>query len=191
MLGSDITGATSDTTYVDHLNIKNVPIGTTTKSLAIDANGNVIDGSGNGSFSDRTTQTGTASSANIVTFDTTDISSGVTVVSTTQLTVSNTGTYNIQFSAQLAISDDNPGAYVEVWLSNNGTPVPFSNRYITVEWTGKYYFASWNWFSQSTTGGYFEIMWSPSDANIQLVTIGATGWSPDVPSVIATVNKIT
>ena len=42
VLGNNITGTTADTTYVDHLNIKTVPTGTTVGNLGIDASGNVI-----------------------------------------------------------------------------------------------------------------------------------------------------
>lgn len=44
VLGRNITGATADTTYVDNLNIKTVPIGTPINNLGIDVNGRVVAG---------------------------------------------------------------------------------------------------------------------------------------------------
>ncbi|MGE6355442.1 hypothetical protein ACQKCJ_16360 [Flavobacterium sp. NPDC079362] len=44
VLGANITGIESDTTYVDKLNIKSVPAGTLDRSLGIDVDGNVIAG---------------------------------------------------------------------------------------------------------------------------------------------------
>ena len=45
VLGREITGDTADTTYVDRLNIKTVPSGTSINNLGIDSNGRVIIGS--------------------------------------------------------------------------------------------------------------------------------------------------
>ncbi len=45
VLGRGITGTTADTTYVDGLNIKNVPVGTPINNLGVDTNGRVIIGS--------------------------------------------------------------------------------------------------------------------------------------------------
>ena len=48
VLGRNITGNTADTTYVDRLNIKNIPIGTSINNLGIDVNGFVVVGLGSG-----------------------------------------------------------------------------------------------------------------------------------------------
>ena len=45
VLGREITGDTADTTYVDNLNIKTVPIGTPVNNLGVDADGRVVVGS--------------------------------------------------------------------------------------------------------------------------------------------------
>lgn len=45
VLGNGITGSSLNTTYVNKLNIKDVPTGTTINNLGIDSNGNVIIGS--------------------------------------------------------------------------------------------------------------------------------------------------
>lgn len=48
VLGSNITGTTDDTTYVDFLNIKSIPTGTPINNLGYDALGNVIVGTTGG-----------------------------------------------------------------------------------------------------------------------------------------------
>lgn len=48
VLGSNLTGTTDDTTYVDFLNIKSIPTGTPINNLGYDANGNVIVGTTGG-----------------------------------------------------------------------------------------------------------------------------------------------
>ena len=44
VLGRNLTGNTADTTYVDNLNIRTVPIGTPINNLGIDVNGRVVAG---------------------------------------------------------------------------------------------------------------------------------------------------
>jgi hypothetical protein len=53
VLGSNLTGSTANTVFVNRLNIKSVPAGTSVNNLGIDASGNVIIGStgGNGGSS--------------------------------------------------------------------------------------------------------------------------------------------
>lgn len=48
VLGANITGSTDNTTYVDFLNIKSIPSGTSVNNLGFDANGNVIVGTTGG-----------------------------------------------------------------------------------------------------------------------------------------------
>ncbi len=75
VLGRNITGNTADTTYVDNLNIKSVPVGTPVNSLGIDANGHVIiDSAGGGYWS---ASTGTNA---IVTLNSSNLASGIYAV---------------------------------------------------------------------------------------------------------------
>ena len=77
VLGRNITGNTADTTYVDTLNIKNVPAGTSVNNLGIDATGKVVVGStgsgGTGSTAYWSASTGPNA---IVTLNSTNLASG-------------------------------------------------------------------------------------------------------------------
>ena len=56
-----------------------------------------------GSLFDTTTQTNAgATSANVMTINTTDIANGVSVVSGSRITIQSSGVYNINFSAQFS-----------------------------------------------------------------------------------------
>ena len=87
-----------------------------------------------GSFYDTTTQTAAAiNTAYAVTFNTTDLSYGVTIGSpTSRVYVDRPNVYNIQFSAQLDKTLGGVGL-VWVWLRKNGVNVPNSASQIRIQ----------------------------------------------------------
>ena len=76
-----------------------------------------------GSFQDSTDQTAAnTTTAYAVKFNTTDFSNGVTVASTTRLTVVDAGIWNCQFSIQFK-NTTNDTQDVDVWFRKNGTDI--------------------------------------------------------------------
>lgn len=142
-----------------------------------------------GSFYDTTTQTAAAiNTAYAMTFDTTDLSAGVTVGSpTSRIYVDRPNVYNIQFSAQL---DNTSGGnhLVYIWLRVNGTDVPNSASQVRLKGTDGELVASWNFLYSLNAGDYFEIMWSVSDTAVQITAAAAAAPVPAIPSVILTVT---
>lgn len=148
-----------------------------------------------GSFYDVNSQTTLGSTEELMQFGTTDISSGVTIVNNglgdpTRITVSSTGVYNIQFSAQLTKTGGSL-ADVYIYLKKNGIIVPDSNTQLTLANNGHYIVASWNFFVQLNAGQYAEIAWYSTNANVELHynAIPVVGL-PAIPSIILTVNKV-
>ena len=85
-----------------------------------------------GTFYDTTTQTVTAGASASITLDTPVINDGISVVSNSRLTVTRSGTYNIQFSAQVQTTVGGaPEVYI--WLRKNGTNINYSNTAITIK----------------------------------------------------------
>ena len=132
-----------------------------------------------GSFFDTTTQTAAAiNTAYGMTFNTTDISNGVTIGSpTSRVYVDTKNVYNIQFSAQVEKTD--PGTdVIDIWLRKNGNNINDTNTSIDLSGSGAEYVASWNWLVQSNAGDYYEIVWSSADLNMRLLaTVAATNVS--------------
>lgn len=145
-----------------------------------------------GSFYSTQTQTNAgATSKNTMTFNNTDISQGVSIVASSKITIELPGTYNIQFSAQFDKTDSgNDNA--DVWISKNGTNVPYSNTRIELDKNNMKHVAAWNWFVKAKAKDYFQINWSSADVDMRLYAEGAqTGPTrPGIPSVILTVNQI-
>ena len=145
-----------------------------------------------GSFFDTTIQTATLlNTAYAMTFNTIDISQGVSLVSGSQLTVDTTGIYNIQFSAQVRfLSGGGSGEVIQIWLRKNGTDVPESAGKIVVQTSVRYSIISWNYFVQLNAGQNVQLMWSTDNNRITLFNNTALPPAPGIPSVIVTMNQI-
>ena len=143
-----------------------------------------------GSFYDTTDQLNSVQ-VNKMKLNTTDISSGVSIVSNSRITIANAGVYNIQFSAQFDKTDSGTDA-VEVWLCKNGNNIANSNTELTLAGNSAKIVAGWNWFVNAAAGDYFEICWYSADSAvfINAISAGTSPTRPAIPSLILTVNQI-
>lgn len=142
-----------------------------------------------GTFYDTTTQTAAAiNTAYAVSFNTTDLSNGVTRgTPTSRIYVDRPGVYNFQFSLQLG-STNASTKNVFIWADINGTSVPDSATKITLKGSGEYYVAAWNFVYRLNAGDYFRLMWSTTDTTVEIQYTAATAPAPAIPSVIMTVT---
>ena len=145
-----------------------------------------------GSFSSNATQTSNgANTTNYITFNNTEDANGVSIVSSSQLTVARTGRYNIQFSAVLTHSV-NQTANVEIWLTKNGSAVANTNTRLTVV-KGQATPAAWNFVDNvSSANTYYQIAWASPDTSVQLTATDSANTIAGVaiPSVIATITPV-
>lgn len=142
-----------------------------------------------GSFYDTTDQTAAAiNTAYAMTFNSTDLSVGVTIGSpTSRIYVDRPNVYNIQFSAQLINAGG--GAHdAWIWMRKNGTDVPNTATALRIEGNNTQDVAAWNFLLQMNAGDYFELMWEVSDTALSLQTDAATAVHPAIPSIILTVT---
>ena len=126
-----------------------------------------------GSFFDNTTQTAASGSIAAMRYNNTVNSNNVSIEldgssNATEITFTNAGVYNIQFSAQAYRSSGGSDAKLSIWLRVNGVDVPNSATHITLKANSNYVVASWNFFQQVTNGQYAQIMWS-QDSTISLL----------------------
>lgn len=149
-----------------------------------------------GAFSSNQDQTGSVSAGTAMTFNSTDISDGVTLASGSRLTVPLTGIYNLQFSAQLK-NLENAQYDATIWFRINGTDVGNSATQITVPARKSagifgYAVAAWNIFLQMNANDYVEIIWLPGVATMTVEALPASVSPayPAIPSVIATMNQV-
>jgi len=146
-----------------------------------------------GSFTSNATQTNSnVGNAVYMTLNNDEGSNGVSIVSSSQITVARPGRYNIQFSAQMEKTDAGTDA-VEIWLTKNGSSVANSATRLQIQGTNEKDVAAWNWVDNATTANtYYQIAWASTDANMQLVAIGSgsTLSGVAVPSLIVTVVPV-
>jgi hypothetical protein len=152
-----------------------------------------------GAFQDSTDQTATANTATVMTFNTTDYSNGVSIVSNSKITVAHAGIYNLQFSAQFQNTDTQLHD-VSIWLrqdaSGAGTDVAGSTGLVSVPnshgGVDGHVIAGWNYFVSLNANDFVEIWWSTTSTNVSIQAYGA-GTSPTRPttaSVIATMSFV-
>jgi hypothetical protein len=129
-----------------------------------------------------------ANVAQTITYSATDISAGVYVgTPTSRLYVDRPGAYNFQFSLQL-ISRNPATKFVYIWARINGTDVPDSATKITMQGNNDAYVAAWNFVLRMNTGDYFELIWSGSNPNLEILAEAAAPPHPSIPSVLMTVS---
>jgi len=146
-----------------------------------------------GSFYDTTTQTNpVANTVNLMRVDSVyDDAETIFSISkdTNRIYVSETGVYNIQFSAQL---DKTGGSASDVfiWLRLNGNNLAHSATKVVIDGPNNEIVAAWNWVLTMEAGDYFEIAWQSPDTAVILLAAAASGNIPEIPSVIITVTWV-
>ena len=142
-----------------------------------------------GQFYDTTTQVAAAiNTATEITFNTTDISNGVALSTTSRVMVDTEGIYDFQVSIQI---DKTSGGIAEffIWFRLNGTNVPDSAAQIRIQGNNAEIFSSYNYFFDLKAGDFVEIMFSVSDTDTQLLAVAAVAPVPAIPSIILTVSN--
>jgi len=150
-----------------------------------------------GSFQDSTDQTVASTTvAYPVTFNTTDFSNGVTIVSNSRITVTEAGIWNLQFSLQFT-NTTNASQDVDVWFRVNGTNIANSNsRYGLAPRKGVgdpfHVIMALNYFASLNATDYIEIMWRTTDTGVSIeqYAAGTSPTRPAIPSAIATMSFV-
>ena len=150
-----------------------------------------------GSFYDTTTQTTIGNETLPMKLNTTDVAatSGFSIANDTlgrptRITTTETGVFNVQFSAQLHKTSGGGATQIYIWFRRNGVDLVDSATTLTLANNGDLLVAAWNYFVDLTTGQYVEIMWRASAANIEIQRNTTVPSVPGIPSVIATINRV-
>ena len=150
-----------------------------------------------GSFQDFTTQTAAANTATVMTFNTTDTTAtnNISVASSSRITVTYPGVYNLQFSSQFENTDTQLHD-VNIWLRQNGTDVVGSNGLVSVPnshgGTPGHIITGWNYFINMAASDYVQLYWSTDNTAVtmQAYAAGTTPTRPTTASVIATMTFV-
>ncbi len=143
-----------------------------------------------GTFYDTTTQTAAAiNTAYGVTFDSTDLSFGVSIgTPASRIYVDSEGVYNFQFSLQLDKVSGGVGLFY-LWARINGVDQTNSATQIRIQGNNAESVAAWNFVYKMTAGDYLELMWAVDTTDITIQTFAAAPPVPGIPSAILTVTN--
>ena len=150
-----------------------------------------------GSFRDTTTQqidavnTPKAMTFNQITPGVNGVSaSGVSVEFGSHIVVARTGTYNIQFSAQLTKTDSG-NDIMDIWLRRNGSDVPLSNSEITITASLRQVATS-NYIIDLAAGDYVQLMYSSADIATRILAIApqTNPVRPAGPSIAVAITQV-
>jgi hypothetical protein len=136
-------------------------------------------------------QTGNVAAATAVTFDTDLTGTGVSVVSSTQITFTEAGTYMLSPSIQFKNSDSNDHD-ATIWFRKNGTNIANSATIIVIPKAadGGVAVFSLSFFDTVTAGQYIEIMWLPESITVTIDHTAIGAIAPAIPSIICPVTRI-
>jgi hypothetical protein len=128
---------------------------------------------------------------NIVTFNNSAVNVGITLVGGTDITVSKTANYNLQFTAQVDKTDAGDDL-IDFWIKRNGVNYPDTNSESVVIGAVGVLVASWNFTLSLTAGDSIQIAWSSADIAMRLLTepIQAAPVRPATPSVRCTIIQM-
>lgn len=157
-----------------------------------------------GVFESRVTQSvQTEDTPTPMTFESTVQSRGVSITNDpngkpSEITFTNSGTYNIQFSSQMNnTGGGGSGKLTAIWLRRNGVDVEYSATRVTVNTNSPYVVAAWNFVVSANAGDNYELYWASTNTHIVMPAIPASIYSgpgtttrPGVPSIILTVTQV-
>jgi hypothetical protein len=140
-----------------------------------------------GDFYSTQTQTLAAGVSGSATYNNTGTSFGVTLASSSQLTIANAGVYSITFSAQL--KGDGGQDTVYMWLKKNGTNVNNTSTKLVVK-NNEESVMTVEYIVEAAANDYYEIAWQNANGDGDLIYEAPSGNIPAVPSIITSVKQV-
>jgi len=143
------------------------------------------------SYYDTTTQTNpVANTVNLFTYNSVESEFQITRGSpTSKIFFTNTGLYNIQFSAQLDKTGGGKDS-IFIWPRINGVNVPDSATKVVIQGSTDEVVAAWNFLLVIEAGDYFELAWQSNDTNLVILAESAASNYPGIPSIILTATWV-
>ena len=151
-----------------------------------------------GSWLSSTTQTATLASTNyVIGLDTVEGSYGIDFDNTNNyLIFNNSGTYNIQFSAQV-FQPTNNTPDIDIWVQVNNVDVNNSTGRVTTSNQIHFVLPAWNYVLALNAGDKLRFYWATSIAGTQLIYVPkqsppppGTPLRPAIPSMSVTASLV-
>lgn len=138
-------------------------------------------------------QTNSGATGNTMTMNVVDFETGISLVSSSRITVSEIGHYTFSFSIQF-INPDGQEHYIDIWFEKNGLVIPNSNSRFGIlkRQTGLDGLAiiSSTIMFDLNAGDYLELRWFCNDINVRMEYVPAGVYLPATPSTIINIHRI-
>ena len=147
-----------------------------------------------GAFQSTVDQTAAAANtAYAMTLNTTDYANGVSVASSSRITVDDAGIWNLQWSGQFE-NTDSQDHDVRVWIKVNGTNLTGSTGFFAIPSkhgsVDGHGLVGWNYYLSLNANDYIELWWESDSALVSLQAYAAGTNYPSTASLITTMNYI-
>lgn len=147
-----------------------------------------------GAFQSTVDQTAAAANTSYaMTLNTTDYANGVSIVSSSRITVVDAGIWNLQWSGQFE-NTDSQDHDVRVFLKINGTVVTGSTGFFAVASkhgsVNGHALVGWNYFLSLNATDYVELWWETDNTLVTIQAYAAAGDYPSTASLIATMSFV-
>ena len=147
-----------------------------------------------GSFYDTTTIPLPQNVATPVLLNSTDFSSGVSIVDGSKITFNATGKFNIMFSSQIEKGDAGTDR-LSVWLTESTANVPWTNTDVVITSSGasSRHLVMLNYFVDVVPGDFFQLMMTSTTSSQMVIrSVGTQNnpLRPEIPGTILTVNQV-
>lgn len=130
-----------------------------------------------------------ANTAYAITFNSTDIASGVVLENNSRIKVLNAGLYSFDFRLQITSTNANQ-KNIWIWARKNGIDVPNSATKVSVTGNVVELVPSWDFVYSFVIGDYFELMYAVDDTGLLINAPAATAFAPATPSAVLKVKQV-
>lgn len=125
----------------------------------------------------------------LLTFDSTQISNGVTIgTPTSRIVVPQSGLYKLDATVQLT-SGNSSAKNIWVWFKKNGAAIANSARLITSDINNGYLPMSLSEAVSLNANEYIELAFAADSVNVTVSTVAATAFAPGAPAVTLSVTQ--
>lgn len=149
-------------------------------------------------FSSSQTQTiANKAAAQAITYNTTGVAKGITLVANTKITLPQVGNYALSFSAIGIDSTSNSGNNLSIWLRKNGSDVDNSNTIVLVKKSAPTTVVATFDIACTTIGDYYELIMAGQDVTVEILATPAqvavplvSPAQPACPSIVVAIWQI-
>lgn len=126
-----------------------------------------------------------------ITWNNTGISEDVAIDATvtSRINFTRTGTYQVDFTAELQSSNSN-GKTIYIWPRKNGSDIAYSTIVHSIKNAGESQVVSRSGVFDLTAGDYIEAMYAVTDTGLKIDGTAATAFSPEAPSASIAVAQL-